>query len=178
MRRLRDDDLDELVGLFVDAKVWWFEYERGLSVAETGEFLDRQKRLWDDYGFGGCAVREREGHTLLGVVGLGVPTLAHSLLPPVTIGWRFASTAWGHGYATEAASALLHQAFGPMGLTAVGCVTNADNASSVAVAHRLRMEEIAEEDVLRDDGLGTAVALILRVDRDRWIGPDDGTVNA
>jgi RimJ/RimL family protein N-acetyltransferase len=169
IRQLHDSDLGELTELFRDPEVWRFEYERGLDGAETQEFLDRQKRLWDEHRFGGCAVRDLQNRVLRGVVGLGVAALAHPLLPAVTVGWRFASTAWGRGYATEAATALLDQAFGAMRLDAVGCVTNKGNERSVAVAQRLGLEAVGELTGLRDDGLKTVTAVILRIDRDRWV---------
>jgi RimJ/RimL family protein N-acetyltransferase len=168
LRRLVTDDFNELATLFGDPEVWWFEYERGLTVTETEAFLDRQMRLWTECGFGGCAVRDLRHGNLIGVVGLGVPTLEHQLLPPVTVGWRFSSTAWGHGYATEAATALLHQAFGPMRLDRVGCVTNAENDRSVAVARRLGMNVVAEVTGPRDDGRGTVAAVLLMVGLDGW----------
>jgi len=168
LRRLRTEDRDELVEMFREADVWWFEYERGLEPAETEAFLDRQRRLWDAYDFGGCAVRDRERDTLLGVVGLGVPTLSHPSLPGVTIGWRFGRAAWGHGFATEAATELLQQAFGPMRVPAIGCVTNRDNARSIAVARRLRMDRVAEQTGRSDDGMRDVVAVFLRVDRATW----------
>jgi RimJ/RimL family protein N-acetyltransferase len=168
LRRLVAGDLDELATLFRDPEVWWFEYERGLTVAETDAFLHRQMRLWTECGFGGCAVRDLRHGNVIGVVGLGVPTLQHQLLPAVTVGWRFSSTAWGHGYATEAATALLHQAFGPMRLDRVGCVTNAENDRSLAVARRLGMNVVAEVTGPRDDGHGTVTAAILTVGRDYW----------
>jgi RimJ/RimL family protein N-acetyltransferase len=168
VRRLRTEDRDELVEVFRDPEVWWFEYERGLEPAETDAFLDRQRHLWDAYDFGGCAVRDREQGTLLGVVGLGVPTLSHPSLPDVTIGWRFGRAAWGHGFATEAATALLQQAFGPMRVPAVGCVTNRDNARSIAVARRLRMDAVGEQTGRADDGRRDVVAVLLRVDRATW----------
>jgi RimJ/RimL family protein N-acetyltransferase len=168
IRRLQDSDLVELAEVFRDPQVWWFEYERGLDRAETEAFLDRQKRSWEERGFGGCAVRDLQHRTFLGVVGLGVRTVSHPSLPHVTVGWRFARDAWGHGFATEAAEALLRQAFGAMRLPAVGCVTNRENTRSVAVALRLRMEVVAEQQGLRDDGAKSIVALLLRIDRGRW----------
>jgi RimJ/RimL family protein N-acetyltransferase len=167
IRQLQDSDLIELAEVFRDPQVWWFEYERGLDRAETEAFLDRQKRSWQENGFGGCAVRDLQHRRLLGVAGLGVRTVSHPLLPRVTVGWRFASGAWGHGFATEAAEALLRQAFGPMRLPAVGCVTNRENSRSVAVALRLRMEVVAEQQVPRDDEAKSVVALLMRVDRGR-----------
>jgi len=170
IRQLQDSDLGELAAVFREPEVWWFEYERGLDRAETEGFLDRQKQMWDEHGFGGCAVRDLQHGALIGVVGLGVPTLAHPALPSVTIGWRISATAWGHGYATEAATVLLEQAFGSMRIDAVGCVTNEDNERSVAVASRVGMESVGKVTGLRDDGLKTVTALILRTDHARWHG--------
>jgi RimJ/RimL family protein N-acetyltransferase len=170
LRRLTGDDLDNLVVLFADPGVWWFEYERGLTAAETEAFVHRQVHMRSEFGFGACAVRNPTDSGLLGVVGLGVPTVAHPALPSVTVGWRFASVAWGRGYATEAATALLDQAFVPMRVEAVGCVTNANNERSIAVARRLGMKPVGEVTGLRDDGLKTVTAAILRVEGDHWSG--------
>src|SRR3954469_21859323 len=133
LRRLNRDDLDALSAIFANADVWRFEYDRGLTRAETASFLDRQLELWHDHGFGGCGVRELETSDLIGVVGMAVPAVLPELLPPVTVGWRFAPTAWGKGYATEAATAVLDQAFTTMALERVGCVTSVENHRSVAL---------------------------------------------
>ena len=55
----------------------------------------------------------------------------------VEVGWWFAPSAWGHGYATEAALALRDLAFGELGLDRLSVVLQAENARSVAVARRI-----------------------------------------
>ena len=106
---------------------------------------------------------------LIGVVGLGVPLASPELLPAVTIGWRFSPTSWGRGYATEAATALLDQAFTPMGLDRVGCVTHGENRRSVAVAERLGMNVITETMVPSDDGTSMVAGLLFEVTRSHWL---------
>ena len=62
-------------------------------------------------------------------------------LPPsgdIEIGWHFHPDAWGHGYATEAASRVLKHAFAS-GLSEVIAVTNQANTASQAVAKRIGM---------------------------------------
>lgn len=64
----------------------------------------------------------------------------------VEAGWRLARPAWGHGYATEAARAVLGRAFGELGLAEVLAVTAATNARSRAVMRRLGMTRDPDED--------------------------------
>ena len=153
--------------------MWRFEYGRGLTRVETRVFLDRQLQLWADYGFGGCGVRAGEAPDLIGVVGLAVSTVLQELLPPVTVGWRFSPSVWGKGYATEAATAVLDQAFTTMALERVGCVTSPANRRSVSLAARLGMSVITEATVQRDDGNGTVTALLLQIARKDWLAARD-----
>jgi ribosomal-protein-alanine N-acetyltransferase len=48
--------------------------------------------------------------------------------------------AWGNGYATEAARAVVQAALGPLGLPEVLAEVDEGNAASVAVVKRLGME--------------------------------------
>jgi RimJ/RimL family protein N-acetyltransferase len=168
IRRLNTDDLDGLAAIFADMEIWRYEYDRGLTRIETEAFLDRQLALWSDYGFGGCGVREIERPALIGVVGLAVPTVLQEHLPAVTVGWRFSRAVWGKGYATEAATAVLDQAFTTMGLDRVGCVTGAENLRSVALAERLGMRFVTEATVQRADGNGMVAAAVFQVSRADW----------
>ncbi|MBQ1025008.1 GNAT family N-acetyltransferase [Micromonospora sp. C95] len=59
----------------------------------------------------------------------------------VEIGWHLHPDVWGHGYATEAAAAVLDDAFG-RGLTRVIAVTDPDNRASQAVCRRLGMTHL------------------------------------
>jgi RimJ/RimL family protein N-acetyltransferase len=168
LRPLDKTDLEALVGILANRAVWQFEYGRGMTRAESQAFLDRQLKLWVDFGFGGCGVRELRSPDLVGVVGLAVPTVFQELLPAVTVGWRFSPTVWGKGYATEAATAVLDQAFTTMALDRVGCVTGAANLRSVGLAERLGMTFIAEENVPGDDGT-PAVAKLFQIAGADWL---------
>jgi len=54
------------------------------------------------------------------------------------VGWHLHPDAWGHGYATEAASVALASAFA-LGQRRIIAVTHPDNQASQAVCRRLRM---------------------------------------
>jgi RimJ/RimL family protein N-acetyltransferase len=172
VRRLSRDDTEELDAVFAAPEAWTYDQRE-----PTSALVERQLRMWDECGLGACAVRELAQRRLVGIVGLAAPPVQPEVLPPVTAGWRFAPAVWGRGYATEATTALLDQAFTMMGLERVGCMTHAENRRSIAVAERLGMTVIGETSVARDDG-GVVIALMLQVSRDVWqarstSGPDE-----
>jgi RimJ/RimL family protein N-acetyltransferase len=87
---------------------------------------------------GRWAVESRDDGRLLGTVLLvGLPGGDGEL----EVGWHFHPDAWGHGYATEAASGAVHWAF-THGLDEVYAVVRPDNARSIAVCERLGMEAL------------------------------------
>jgi len=61
----------------------------------------------------------------------------------IEIGWHFHPDAWGHGYATESASALLEHAWA-MGLPCVEAIAFPDNGPSIKVMERLGMSHQGE----------------------------------
>ncbi|MDP2381129.1 MAG: GNAT family protein, partial [Pseudohongiella sp.] len=59
--------------------------------------------------------------------------------PCVEIGWRLKSSAWGKGFATEAARACIDYGFSVVGLTEIVSFTSVVNTPSSAVMERLAM---------------------------------------
>jgi RimJ/RimL family protein N-acetyltransferase len=57
--------------------------------------------------------------------------------PGTEIGWVYARSAWGKGYATEAASAAIDWAFDELGWSNIIHCIRPDNVNSSAVARRL-----------------------------------------
>ena len=61
------------------------------------------------------------------------------LTDDVEVGWHLARAHWGHGYATEAALALVDYGFAALNLDTVYAVVNPANAASIRVTRRLGM---------------------------------------
>lgn len=55
------------------------------------------------------------------------------------MGWRLARSAWGHGYATEAARAAVAHGFGPLGLEEIVAMVVPSNDRSQGVMRKLGM---------------------------------------
>ena len=107
----------------------------GVEVAETieesiGDFAVR--------GFGVWLIELGSAAGLIGTAGLR--PLGSSGLE---IFYSLAPGAWGHGYATEAARAVVEYGLGPLGLPEVLAEVDEGNAASVAVVKRLGMTAYA-----------------------------------
>ncbi len=61
--------------------------------------------------------------------------------PDVEIGYRLLHEAWGHGYATEGATALLHFGFDELGLHRIIGVTDPGNVASQHVLRKVGMTD-------------------------------------
>ncbi|MEA2154129.1 MAG: hypothetical protein QOE11_269 [Solirubrobacteraceae bacterium] len=96
----------------------------------------RQQRI-DGYSF--WPVIELSSGRLVGEAGL-FPLAPGG--PDISLGYAFGASSWGRGYATEAARAVLAEAFGPLGMTRVVAITREANKGSRNVLRKLgfRME--------------------------------------
>lgn len=62
--------------------------------------------------------------------------------PVVEVGWRLKRSAWGHGYASEAARAVLALGFEEFGLREIVSFTTLGNVRSQAVMQRIGMTRL------------------------------------
>jgi RimJ/RimL family protein N-acetyltransferase len=150
LRRFEHGDAPRLASVFAKQEVWMFPFGRGFTAEETELFVELQVQDWQRDGFGCWVAIERATGTVIGYVGLSVPTFAPQLLPTVEVGWRFDPAVWGQGYATEGAAAALDQAFTTLQLAEVCSLPQVDNPPSMRVAERLGMRRVAELAVAPD----------------------------
>lgn len=102
-------------------------------------------------GFGIWAVQVRSSNDFIGFAGLdrvdeGAPVTG------VEAGWRLARSAWGHGYATEAAAAVVEYGFSTVDLPEILAITTTTNLRSQAVMRRIGMTYDPSGAMLLDAG--------------------------
>jgi RimJ/RimL family protein N-acetyltransferase len=104
---------------------------------------------WDDDGFSFLAVERRSDGELLGACGIARVSndpAPEPLASGLQLGWQFRPMAWGQGYATEAARAMLPHAFEALKAGIVWAQTSERNRGSWAVMQRLGMSRRQELD--------------------------------
>jgi RimJ/RimL family protein N-acetyltransferase len=75
--------------------------------------------------------------TLLGYAGLQFGWWFAEIADEIEIGWRFGTSFWGQGFATEAAWASLEVGFDDLGADRIVAVIEPENIASARVAERL-----------------------------------------
>lgn len=126
----------------------------------------RQQRV-DGYSF--WPVIERGTGSLIGEAGLFPLTPGGS---DISLGYAFGTPYWGRGYATEAAGAVLAEAFGPLGMEHVVAITREANLGSRNVLRKLgfRMEGCRH--------VWGAQQLYFVLERDAYDGPRAGSARS
>ncbi|GAA4172609.1 GNAT family N-acetyltransferase [Phytohabitans flavus] len=150
LRHWREADLDPWAALNADPEV---RAHLGGPIAreQCAASIARYEADLTSRGWGWWAVEVMASGQLVGFAGLdpvddGLP------FGGVEVGWRLARSAWGHGYATESARAVLAYGFDALELPEIVAETMAENLRSQAVMRRLGMTHEPSYDFAGDGG--------------------------
>jgi len=136
IRSYREDDATPLHEVFGSPDVMkWTPSPPSKDVAETAQRLARTMAFTarQPPGMGLWAVELKDASEFLGQVGL-FPVEGKG--PEVEVAYELAPRVWGHGYATEAARALVDYGFGELSLRRIVALILPDNARSRNVASK------------------------------------------
>jgi len=157
LRPVEPGDVEQLVRLHDDPLVAqymgardrdWYEWRIGGSLEE-----------WAGRGYGFVVILDAAGE-FLGRTGLKYwPEFGETEL-----GWVLRPEARGQGFATEAARAVLDWVFEEFALPYVTAMVRPDNAASIAVAERLGMAPLREDELQGDE------IVVYSIGRDDWAG--------
>ena len=146
LRPFSDADADDLFALHSDAEVLrYWDSPPWTDPARAERFLAVSRQM-EREGTGTRLVLERTGEvTFLGWITL---TRWNPDFRSISLGYCLGRAAWGHGYATEAARALLGWAFDTLDLNRVQAEADTRNRPSARVLEKLGF---VLEGTLRED---------------------------
>lgn len=171
LRRWREADREPFAALNADPEVMRFFPSR-LERVESDRLIERIEARFEADGIGQWAVERRADGEFLGFTGLAPATFEASFTPAIEVGWRFARSAWGHGYATEAGRAALRFGFEVRELEAILSWTSVLNTPSIAVMERLGMHHDPADDFDHPripEGHPLRRHVLYRIDREDWL---------
>jgi RimJ/RimL family protein N-acetyltransferase len=145
LREWRTSDLEPFAALNADPAVME-HFVAPLSREASDGLVARVRAGWAANGYGLWAVERTTDGRFLGFTGLALHTFDAPFTPAVEIGWRFAAEAWGHGYATEAATAAVRFGFETVRLDEILSWTTVANQPSRRVMKRLGMTRSPADD--------------------------------
>ena len=170
LRQWKESDFDAWAEMNADTQVRKY-FPRPLTREDARGEFDRISGGIKQRGWGMWAVEVPGVTPFIGFVGLNPPMFPAPWQPGVEIGWRLAQSAWGQGYATEAAEASLYFAFEHLQLTSVLALSVTTNSPSHAVMERIGMQrwhgmEFDHPRVPADWPLKNHI--VHRIDADAW----------
>ena len=134
LRPFREADLEAYSAMCADAEVMQFIGAGGPVDADVAwRHMALFLGAWALRGHGMWALEERASARLVGRVGFLDPPG----WPGCELGWLLARSAWGQGYAFEAARAARDYGRDALGLTDLISLIRPDNLRSIALAQRL-----------------------------------------
>jgi RimJ/RimL family protein N-acetyltransferase len=145
MRRWQQTDREPFAALNADPEVME-HFPAALSRADSDALVDRIEAGFDADGHGFWALEIAATGEFIGLTGLSPVTFDAPFTPAVEMAWRLTRTAWGHGYATEAARCALAFGFEELGLEEVVAFTPTTNLRSQAVMRRIGMTHDPADD--------------------------------
>lgn len=117
-----------------------------LTRQQSDDLIEKIEAHFEAHGYGLWALELRATAEFIGFAGMAKPSFDTHFTPAVEIGWRLDRSAWGKGYATEAARAALAFGFDEVGLIEIVSFTTVANARSRAVMERIGMTHDPADD--------------------------------
>ena len=131
-------DYEAMYHVFGDAEV--MRFGDGIQTREWVQTWIHTclERYYQKWGFGPYAIVEQSRRNVIGYCGLFYfPDIDGQ--PEIEIGYRLARSAWGHGYATEAALSVRDFAVTTLGIKRLIAMIDPSNLASIRVAEKLGM---------------------------------------
>lgn len=139
LRNWHTSDLAVFTEMSQDPEVMEF-FPNLLTEEDCIGFIKRMQNHFQKFGFCYFAVDILETGKFIGFTGMLNQTYESHFTPCVDIGWRLKRSAWGKGYATEAAKSCLNFAINNLNLKKVYSLASVPNINSISIMKKIGME--------------------------------------
>lgn len=170
LRPWRSSDLAPCAAMNADPEVMRY-FPSVLKRSESDFLVQRIEEHFAAHDFGLWVLEIPGELPFAGFVGLLRVAFEAHFTPAVEIGWRLVPAAWGKGYATEAAQAVLSHAFETLQMSEIVSFTAAANQRSQAVMRRLGMHTRVTDNFEHPrlpTGHPLCVHVLYRLRREQW----------
>lgn len=171
LRPYHDSDRDALHAMWADPIVM-ANLGPVKDSAASDAMINRHRSYYENSGLGFRTVLTRDS-VVLGLCGLKPGAPNTPIENETEISWILARSAWGRGFAKEAATATLYWAWEFLRVDRVSAITGRNNLASRRLMERLGMEHVPKADFWHPnyaltDSRGDTV--VYRVSADVWKG--------
>ena len=140
LRTVSPDDAPFYLELVNEPSWIRFIGDRGIRTLDAARaaILDGPVAMYERLGYSLYLVPRRRDGAPRGMCGL----IKRDVLPDTDIGYAISPRYWGHGYAYEAAAAVVAHARGALALPRLMAITSPDNEASIQLLGKLGMQFI------------------------------------
>ncbi len=139
----RNDDIDAMAAISADPHV--MRYFPAVATREqTASFIARMQSMYEERGYCYFALETLDDGKFIGFTGLMWQEYETTFTPCTDIGWRLAASAWGRGYATEAAVRCLQYGFEEAKLEKIVATAPRINLPSIHVMQKAGMQYLQD----------------------------------
>lgn len=135
IRRFTDSDVADIFRMRSDEEIMRFIGDTHDSPEASADWMKLISRPLDSEGVGYRALEERDSGAVVGWCGLWRLTETGE----TEVGYAITRSRWGKGYATEAAFAVVDNAFRDLGFEEIVAVAYPENSASIRVMEKLGM---------------------------------------
>lgn len=139
LRKIRQEDFDEVAGILGDDEVM-YAWEHSFSDDEVRGWIDENITRYTADGYSYWAVILKNTERLIGVAGILREKADNQNY--VGVGYIFHKAYWGKGFAFECADACKSYAFNNLRVSLLTAAIRVDNAASIRLAQKLGLSEI------------------------------------
>jgi RimJ/RimL family protein N-acetyltransferase len=138
IRKWNDEDAAAVEGIYLKPEVMQFIPGGVWSPDRTARTITRMRELDTERGYGFYPIVVKSLGTIVGHCGLG--NLEQT--PEIEVAYILDSPYWGHGYASEAARAIIANGLSTLNIPRIVAVAFPENVRSIAVMRSVGMTRV------------------------------------